>query len=132
MMIALEVKLNGERVCMAGAENLFVLNAILGIGGKLGPGTEATRQDHADPAPTFHIGGVTRPVGAKGVHVKWAKDTAVHIGDSIELRFIEIEPDAADAPVTESTSSEEKERGRFLLAKATYMSLKDKYESGEL
>ena len=131
-MIALEVKLNGKRVCMAGAENLFVLNAILGIGGKLGPRTEATRQDHAAPEPTFHIGGVTRPAGGEGVHVKWAKDTAVHIGDSIELRFVKTELDAVDAPVPENTSWEEKERGRFLLAKATYMSLKDKYESGEL
>jgi hypothetical protein len=130
-MIALEVKLNGECVCMAGAADLFVLNAILGIGGKLGPGSKATRQDQAAPQPTFHIGGLRRPAGDKGVHVKWAKDAAVHIGDSIELRFIEIAPDAADAPVPENTSSEEKERGRFLLAKATYMSLKGKYEPGE-
>ena len=131
-MIGLEVKLNGERVCMAGAENLFVLNAILGIGGKLGPATEAPRQDQDAPVPTFHIGGVTRPSGAKGVHVKWARDTAVHIGDLIELRFMEIEPGAADAAVIEKTASEEREHGRFLLAKATYMSLKDKYESGEI
>jgi hypothetical protein len=131
-MIGLEVKLNGERVCMAGAEDLFVLNAILGIGGKLGPDTETTRQDQDAPVPTFHIGGVTRSSGAKGVHVKWAKDTAVHIGDSIELRFVKIEPGAADAPITENSATEEWEHGRFLLAKATYMSLKDKYESGEI
>jgi hypothetical protein len=130
-MIALEVKLNGERVCMAGADSLFVLNAILGIGGKLGPGTEDARQGAEAPEPTFHIGGVTRPPGGNGVHVKWAQDTAVHIGDWVELRFVEIEPDAVDAPVSESAPSEEREHGRFLLAKATYMSLKDKYEPGE-
>jgi ABC-type transporter lipoprotein component MlaA len=54
-MISLEVKLNGERACMAGAVNLFVLNAILGIGGQIVPATEASRQDQGAPMPTVQI-----------------------------------------------------------------------------
>lgn len=131
-MIGLEVKLNGCRVCLAGADNLFVLNAILTIGGKLGPDTEAARQDQSIPDPTFHVGGVTRPVNGDSRHVRWAKDTKVHIGDSVVLRFLQITPEDVDPAVPEAPSPAEVERNRFLAAKAAYMSLKDKYEPGEL
>ncbi len=39
-MIALEVKINGRRICLAGAETLSVLNAAFTIGGRLGPELE--------------------------------------------------------------------------------------------
>ncbi|SRR5258705_12140176 len=90
-MIALEVTLNGKRVCVAGAEDLAVLNAIISAGGKLGkktvpPRHENPRWHHID----YSVGGLTaRPKPANDVHVRWKSVAPLKVGDVIQVRILE-------------------------------------------
>jgi len=68
----------------------------------------------------------------RGQHVRWCTDTSVSIGDTVELRLVEIESSAADAPAADSIPRNNSERRSFELAKAKYLALRDKYESPEL
>ncbi len=127
-MIALEVSVNGHRLCVAGAEDLHVLNAAFSIGGKLGPHTPTSRPSEQEPNPTFHIGGVTSPADRKGEHVRWAQETTyLAIGDVVDLRFVRVE--RADDAASRPASQEDIERLSFEMAKAKYLSLKNKFES---
>lgn len=87
-MIALEISLNGKRVCTAGAEDLSVLAAIVGAGGRLGKKTV--------PPPTVphaiycDIGGLTsRADPAKNVHLHWQSLKPLKVGDTIQIRILE-------------------------------------------
>ena len=88
-MIALEVKLNGKRVCLAGAEGLGVLGASVSAVGKLGKRTVPARPD--ETADLFYsVGGLTsRPHPRADVHVNWQSVAPLKIGDKIEVRIIE-------------------------------------------
>lgn len=88
-MIALEVKLNGKRICIAGAEDLAVLSAIVSAGGKLGNKTVPARPDETTDL-FYSIGGLTRRRDpAKNVHLRWKSIAPLKIGDVLELKFVE-------------------------------------------
>jgi hypothetical protein len=59
MMIAFEVSHNGQRVCIAGAEDLSVLSAHITASGKLGHKTLPARPDDKTGEVFFSVGGLT-------------------------------------------------------------------------
>ena len=72
-MIALEVSLNGKRICTAGAEDLSVLNTIVTASGRLGKKTVPVRPNETYDI-YYHVGGLTsRRDLAKDVHLRWQK-----------------------------------------------------------
>jgi hypothetical protein len=99
-MIALEIHLNGKRICLAGTDDLCVLHAILTVGGALGSRTARSR-DH-EITPYLHIGGMTaRDAAPEGQHLRWATDASMAIGDRLEIQLVDIAPEAADPPAFE-------------------------------
>src|SRR6266540_7339471 len=91
-MIALEVKLNGKRICIAGADDLSVLSAHVTACGKLGKKTVPARPDDTTGEIHYSVGGLTaRPDPKKDVHVKWKSIAPLRVGDVIEIRILETE-----------------------------------------
>jgi len=91
-MIALEVKLNGKRVCTAGADDLSVLSAHVTACGKLGKKTVPARPDDTTGEIHYSVGGLTaRPDPEKDVHVKWKAVAPLQVGDVLEVRILETE-----------------------------------------
>jgi hypothetical protein len=88
-MIGLKVSLNGKRVCVAGADDLAVLNAIISASGKLGSKTVPARPD--DTSEMFYsVGGLTaRPNPTKDVHLRWKSVSPLRVGDVIEVEIVE-------------------------------------------
>ena len=91
-MIALEVRKNGKRVCIAGAEDLAVLAANISAVGKLGKKTVPARPDETTGEIHYSVGGLTsRPDPDKDVHLRWKSVAPLKIGDVIEVRILETE-----------------------------------------
>ena len=91
-MIALEVRLNGRRVCIAGADDLGVLSAHVTASGKLGKKTVPARPDETTGEIHYFVGGLTsRPDPDKDVHLRWKSVAPLKIGDIIEIRMLETE-----------------------------------------
>jgi hypothetical protein len=89
-MIALEVRKNGKRVCIAGAEDLAVLSAHISASGKLGKKTVPARPDQTTGEIQYSVGGLTaRPDPNKDVHVNWKSVAPLRVGDVIEVRILE-------------------------------------------
>lgn len=106
-MIALEVTLNGKRVCIAGAEDLSVLNAIVTACGPLGKKTVPRR-----PGETvdfyYHIGGLTsRRDPNKDVHLNWKLLSPLKLGDTVQIRIVEVKK--ADRPKRRSQAKPRKD-----------------------
>ena len=131
-MIALEVSINGERLCIAGTDDLFVITASVHIGGKLGQNTETPRPSEKSPCPRLHVGGVTRPSGQEGEHLRWGEGAAIAVGDVVELRFVEIDSSAIANPAPHRLDKETMERRSFESAKEKYLRLKARYEPSDL
>ena len=130
-MIALEVKINGQRVCVAGANDLHVLHASFGIGGKLGPNTKTTTESGVAPTPTLHIGGVASPPDKDGDHLRWARSAAVSIGDVVELGLIDVDPSTVEVSEPERIPREALGRPFVEVGKALYRAARGQHESGE-
>ncbi|SRR5260370_41819779 len=97
-MIAFEVKLNGKRICIAGAEDLCVLSANIAAAGILGVKTVPAGRDH-NSAPDFFysVGGLTRrPNPKKDVHVRWKSVAPLRVGDMLEVKVVVVRK--ADRP----------------------------------
>jgi hypothetical protein len=91
-MIALEVRKNGKPVCVAGADDLAVLNTIVSAVGKLGKKTVPARPDETTTEIHYSVGGLTsRADPDKDVHVRWKTVTPLKVGDVIEVRILETE-----------------------------------------
>src|SRR6266516_4114668 len=89
-MIALKVSLNGKQVCVAGADDLAVLNAIVTTCGKLGSKTVPARPDDTTGEIHYSVGGLTaRPDPKKDVHKNWKSVAALKVGDVIHVRVVE-------------------------------------------
>jgi hypothetical protein len=89
-MIALEVRKNGKRVCVAGGEDLAVLTTCVSAVGKLGKKTVAARPGETTGEIHYSVGGLTaRPDPNKDVHLRWESVTPLKIGDVIEVRILE-------------------------------------------
>ena len=89
-MIAFEVSLNGERVCVAGADDLGVLSTIVTASGKLGKNTVPTTPDEACAEVYYSVVGLTsRRDQEKDVHLRWKSVEALQIGDVVQVKVIE-------------------------------------------
>ena len=89
-MIALEITLNGTRICVAGAEDLAVLSTIISAGGKLGKKTVPPRPGDETLDIYYSVGGLTsRPEPWKDVHVNWKSVAPLKVGDVIQVRILE-------------------------------------------
>src|ERR1041384_4184856 len=91
-MIALEVRKNGKRVCIAGADDLAVLRAHVTACGKLGKKTVPARPDDTTGEIHYSVGGLTaRPDPKKDVHMNWKSVAPLRVGDVIEVRILDTE-----------------------------------------
>ena len=98
-MIALEVRKNGRRVCLAGARDLNVLNATVTAVGILGEGSTPLRPDEEGAEIFYQVGGLrSGRKGSADIHLTWKAPTPLAVGDRIELRIVETE--AASRPVS--------------------------------
>ncbi len=89
-MIALEVSLNGKRVCIAGADDLAVLSAHVTACGKLGEKTVPARPDETTGEIHYSVGGLTaRPDPENDVHVGWKSIAPLRVGDVIQVKILE-------------------------------------------
>jgi hypothetical protein len=79
-MFALEVKLNGKRICIAGADDLGVLHANIAAVGKLGAKTVPLRDDET---------ATSRINPKKDMSLNWKSIAPLRIGDVIEVKVIE-------------------------------------------
>ncbi len=97
-MIAFEVRLNGRRICIAGAEDLCVLTANIVATGMLGVKTiPAGRDDDSVPDLFYSVGGLTRrPDPKKDVHLRWKSVAPLRVGDVLEVKVVEVSK--ADRP----------------------------------
>lgn len=135
-VIAYEVHLNGQRLCIAGADDLGVLTAILTIGGKLGsrsvrpPRTQSAEDTGEErPRPTLHVSGLTsRSVEGTDEHLRWQPGVVLAIGDVVELRILEVAPDAADPAEAEIRSRKPPDRRTYERVKQEYLRLREKFE----
>jgi hypothetical protein len=140
-MIALDIHLNGQRLCLAGADDLTVLNALVGAVGPLGskvwdslPLSE-TPQEAAAKGPHFdlHVGGISRRgPDVEDSHLQWCRGVQFGVGDTVTGRVLNIDPAEADRPAedqpTDAFSSANTEKRMFERAKKTYLALREKYD----
>jgi flagellar basal body L-ring protein FlgH len=106
-MIALQVKLNGKRVCTAGAEDLSVLSTTVTAVGPLGTQTLPARP-REEAEIHYSVRGLTgRQNQATDEHLLWQPLTHLKVGDVITIKVLETE--RADAP---SSSQPVDRRGR--------------------
>ena len=98
-MIAFEVTLNGKRICIAGAEDLAVLNTIIAASGKLGAKTVPARPDDTTGEVFYSVGGLTgRRDPKKDVHVRWKSIAPLRVGDVVQVRVVDVKK--ADRPAS--------------------------------
>jgi hypothetical protein len=98
-MIALEVSINGNRACLAGAHDLSVLSAHVTASGKLGKRTVPARPDATTFDIHYFVGGLTaRRDPKKDVHLRWKSVEPLRVGDVVQVKIVETEkPDRAKA-----------------------------------
>lgn len=128
-MIALRTSLNGKELCLAGTEDLCVLNTTVNAVGKLG--RETTSKRNVDESPDFflNVGGLTARAESDDEHLNWIGHELLSVGDKIVISVEEVE--VADLPIEKipaKAAFEECQRHRFEDAKKTYFELRDKYE----
>ena len=125
-MIALRVTLNGKPVCLAGAEDLAVLNTIVSAVGNLGPLTKRERNE-----PTgilLSVGGLTARAHGQDEHVCWVEQGRLVPGDKVEIELLEttqVDPPKITKP---QEGKREREREKYEHAKAMYFALRDQFE----
>jgi hypothetical protein len=127
-MIALKTSLNGQQICLAGAEDLCVLNSIVNAVGKLGD-VSHTRRDPNEPPDIFlSVGGLTGRVSADDEHLRWTEHQALTVGDEILITVVEVAK--ADLPTSRMSASsiiKDNDKKRYENAMNTFLELKDKY-----
>jgi hypothetical protein len=91
-MIAFEVRINGKKICVAGARDLSVLDAAVAAVGTLGPRTKPSRPDGATNELYLHVGGLTRRADkSRDVHLKWTNlFRELSVGDVVAIKVVEV------------------------------------------
>lgn len=96
-MIAFEVKLNGKRICIAGAEDLAVLHTNVVAAGTLGAKTVPARPGDTKNDLFYSVSGLTRRSDSKkDVHLNWKSIAPLKVGDVIQVKVLEVKK--ADPP----------------------------------
>jgi hypothetical protein len=133
-MLAMEVLKNGVRVCVAGAQDLGLLTANFTAGGSLGPRAWDFSGKITEPHMHLHVGGLTSRKGAPDDHLDWVGHMEIQTGDSVTLRFIEI--DEADVPAesrpTEHKTISSDEREYFKALEEQYIGMLKKLRKKRL
>jgi hypothetical protein len=98
-MIALQISLNDVPLCVAGAADLAVLNAIVNAIGVLGPETKSLLDGQTEEPDLFlSVGGLTSRHEGPNEHLRWVENTQLAVGDCIKITVMEV--DAVDSPVS--------------------------------
>lgn len=135
-MLILELRVNGNLVGTAGAEDLSVLGAHVTALGKLGKESLGTKVLKEGVEFQCELTGLTsRKEDPQNVHLCWFTSDEVGVDDEICISIMEA--NAADTPKVplkkaaekQIKSNEKIERQRFESARDTYFLLKDKYET---
>lgn len=102
-MIAFEICLNGEKICVAGIGSHGVLSQTL-TWHQREPKTDSGEKSQS-PKPHFHIGGLVNQE-----HVDWISLQAVNVGDELNIKIVEVE--SADEPVHRERAESDEERAQ--------------------
>lgn len=125
-MIALRVKLNGSLLCVAGADDLSVLNTIVNAVGNLGSKTKKPRKE--PPDLYLSVGGLTSRLEGPDEHLLWTEQQPLQMGDKIEVEIIESTDVDEPTARKKAEGEEEREKLRYEHAKETYLKLRSKFE----
>ena len=130
-MLALEVVLNGDRIAVAGADDLNVLNGMVTAVGKLGRKASGTKAQPRGYDIRLSVGGLTgRQGGIPNEHVRWEEMKKLKVGDEVLIRVLRAR--VADPPNhsigTDPKHSERNERQEFKWVRSRYLKLRRKYE----
>ncbi|MES2980703.1 MAG: hypothetical protein V4727_00185 [Verrucomicrobiota bacterium] len=127
-MIALKTTLNGQQICIAGAEDLCVLHSIVNAVGKLGDLTKPRGDSDELPDIFLSVGGLTRRGNAEDEHLRWTEHQALSLGDEILIKVVEVKE--ADIPISRMSAKpthEAHDKQRYENARNTLLELKEKY-----
>ena len=130
-MLALEVVLNGDRIAVAGADDLNVLNGMVTAVGKLGRKASGTKAQPKGYDIRLSVGGLTgRQGGIPNEHVRWEEMKKLKVGDEVLIRVLRAR--VTDPPKNligaEPKHSQRNERQEFKWVKSRYLKLRRKYE----
>jgi hypothetical protein len=90
-MIALEVSVNDQVLCLAGRDDLTVLNTILNAVGKLDKNSSSNHLD-------LNVGGM-HSGESEDRHDRWLSHHQLKVGDVVSIRVLKVEK--ADIPTEE-------------------------------
>jgi hypothetical protein len=134
-MLALEVRLNGRKVALAGAEDLCILSTNVTAVGKLGAksrGSNSGRRKKVDMH--LNVGGLTsRALGKANENLTWVRLKPLRPGDEVHIRLVstaKTDPPSGRYPAEDNKRKDDQERCWFEMAKEAYFKLKGKYEKG--
>jgi hypothetical protein len=130
-MLAVQIKINGKRLTVAGAEDLSVLSAIVSATGRLGRKTADFQKSRRKPDIWLSSGGLTaRSGGVPDEHLHWIRHRLLKVGDRVSIRVVDVA--RADRPSSSSPSRNKTPtadgRAFFKAVKAQYMKLRRQYE----
>jgi hypothetical protein len=126
-MLAIEVELNGQRLTVAGANDLSVLTAHVSAVGLLGEETVEFRPTKGGPNDVkLHVSGLTSRAGSRQAHIEWIPNVALKLGDAVTFRVVEVQKAAPPVeskrtPTTAelaAAAAEEKRKRRGLTARS--------------
>lgn len=89
-MIALRVTINEEPPITAGAEDLGVLNAIVGCGGILGSTTYPYGEKETRMLDCQVSGLTRRPPSIANEHLRWLQRWDLKVGDRVTVEIVEV------------------------------------------
>lgn len=130
-MIALKTDLNERQICIAGAEDLCVLNSIVNAVGKLGDLSQSRGDSSEAPDIFLSVGGLTGRTNADDEHLRWMEHQALSVGDEIVITVVEVaEADLPTARMSARYTTKDHDRRRYEKAMEIFLELKEKYGDG--
>ena len=125
-MIVLEVSVNGEEICRAGAPDLSVLSAIVLAVGKLGDLSRGAVGRESTIDLEIRVGGLTAKTKGLDEHLDWAQRD-LQAGNIVTIRLLD-RTDPQPPTSSRPANPEDDEERKFLWAKDAYLKLRGKYE----
>ena len=127
-MIALKTTLNGKQLCIAGAEDLCVLNSIVNAVGKLGDLSRPHNGSDEAPDIFLSVGGLTGRESADDEHFRWTEHQILSVGDEIRISVLDVTE--AELPTSRTyarSAIEDHDKQRYKNAMNTFLELQGKY-----
>ena len=127
-MIALKTTLNGQQICIAGAEDLCVLHSIVNAVGKLGDLSNPRGDSNNPPDIFLSVGGLTGRANADDEHLRWTEHQALSVGDEILITVVEVtEAELPISRMSAKSAMEAHDKQRYENTINTYLELSEKY-----